>query len=82
MRKKHPLADALALSERIIRIEDVLLKENLTLKDADEIDAIVRHVRELEENKIVVAPALLRRARRLAGVARSLRAAYARVTAP
>lgn len=82
MRKKQPYADALALSEQLIRFEDALMRRSLTLKDADEIEAIARSVRELEEAKVIVVPTLLRRVRRLAGVAKSLRAAHARVTAP
>lgn len=82
MRKKQPLADALALSEQLVRIEDALMRQRLTLQDADEIDAIVGRVRELEEAKVIVVPAMLRRVRRLAGVASSLRAAHARVAAP
>jgi len=82
VRKKQPLADALALSDQLIRIEDALMRQRLTLRDADEIDEIVRRVRELEEAKVIVVPALLRRVRRLAGVGRSLRAAHTRATSP
>ena len=70
------------LRRLVDRIEDALMKQRLTLQDADEIDAIVGRVRELEEAKAIVVPAMLRRVRRLAGVASSLRAAHARVAAP
>lgn len=79
MRKRQSLADAQALSLKLLLIEAAIQEKRLTYDDIDEINTLVSRMSELKEGKIIVAPLLLRRVRALAVVAHRFRELRAEV---